>query len=764
MNDRLDIQDEYGDALPQARPGFDLWGAVTRRKWLMIFGAAVGLGLGYLYFSREPAVFESAARIIVQRKHSPPPFQELNPSSRGESQLSTHALLLTSPLILERAQKTAEFERIRAGGETKPARFLHAGLNVSPVDNNPNVLQLTFRGADPRDCEAALSAVIKAYGDYLAETHVNIGQQTIDDISAARKTLFEDLQAKKKEYEQFRLEAPLLFQGNEGLNVHQQRLSAIEQQRSQLMLRRSTTRAALQSIETAMERGESREALLLMVGQQVERPETAVAAGGGSSLQQLFPLLLEEVTLREQFGENHPKVKLARLKIAMARKSLQGVANEEDAANAEGEPPADFLSIYLQSLREELKQIDEQESEFKRLFESEQASARTLLAFETKNKNLLDAIESTSQLFQAVVKRLQEVDVIKAYGGYDMQVVARPGIGWQVEPVLARTLAIFGVAGLFLGGVLALMVDAADKTFRNPDEVQAALRYPLVGHIPVLPVRKQSSDLVDPVLCTISQPKSQFTEAYRAVRTALYFSARGKKFKVLQVTSPTPGDGKSTLAANLAVCMAQSGKNVLLIDADFRKPRVHQLFRIPNDVGLASVVSGDAELDEAIRQGPVEHLSLMACGPRPSNPSELLISPRFQELLAVLRDKYDFVIVDTPPLLAVSDPAAIAPRVDGVLLTLRIRRHVRPHALRARDLLASLGANVLGVVVNCVGGRGFDARQYGGKGYNLGAGEGYGEYTYNSGYGYDYGDAEFENADEPVPIAQRDPLKAARNR
>ncbi len=144
------------------------------------------------------------------------------------------------------------------------------------------------------------------------------------------------------------------------------------------------------------------------------------------------------------------------------------------------------------------------------------------------------------------------------------------------------------------------------------------------------------------------------------------------------------------------------------------------------DVGLASVVDGQVEPLSAVQSSAIDNLSVMACGPRPHNPSELLTSPRFEELIGLLREHFDFVLIDTPPLLAVTDPSVVAARVDGVLLTLRIRKNGRPNAVRARNILEDLDTNVLGVVVNGVGG---DKAAYG---Y-------YSKYGYGYGYGYQYG-------------------------
>ncbi len=284
--------------------------------------------------------------------------------------------------------------------------------------------------------------------------------------------------------------------------------------------------------------------------------------------------------------------------------------------------------------------------------------------------------------------------------------------------------------GLAAGVALAWVAEVTDKSFRTPDEVRRRLGLAVVGHVPrILPdpeaLRQHEAGALalDPSICAFYQSKSLEAEAFRGVRTTLYFSGQHEGTKIIQVTSPNMGDGKTTLATNLAVSIAQSGKKILLIDADFRRPKLHRMFGVRAPVGLATVIQHDTELSDAIQKTPVPNLSILPCGPRPSNPAELLTSPRFKEVLEALRDKYDLILVDTPPLLAVSDPSVVASQVDGVLLTIRVSKNGRPSAERARDILATIEANVLGVIVNGIGNRGQ---------------EGYGAAHYGYQYQYQY--------------------------
>jgi polysaccharide biosynthesis transport protein len=204
---------------------------------------------------------------------------------------------------------------------------------------------------------------------------------------------------------------------------------------------------------------------------------------------------------------------------------------------------------------------------------------------------------------------------------------------------------------------------------------------------------------------------------------------------VIQVTSPVPGDGKSTVAANLAISMAQSGRKTLLLDCDMRRPRLAKLIGVREDIGLTNILAGKLKLEEAIQPSAVANMDVLTCGRRPGHPAELLLSDDFVDVVNSLRDQYDYIIMDTPPILAVSDPANASACSDGIILTLRLRRNLRPIAIRAAQMLQSVNANLLGVVINGVTGRG--GYGYGGYRYDGSrTSAGYGGYGYGGTYGY----------------------------
>ncbi len=225
--------------------------------------------------------------------------------------------------------------------------------------------------------------------------------------------------------------------------------------------------------------------------------------------------------------------------------------------------------------------------------------------------------------------------------------------------------------------------------------------------------------------------KSVVAEAYRTIRTAVFFGAPKGEAKTILVTSPAPGDGKSTLVSNLAIAMAQAGQRTLVIDGDFRRPVQHNIFEIDEKRGLSGALAGRHTIDDAIQPGPVKGLDVLACGPDVPNPSELLNSDAFAETLKNLSERYDRVIIDSPPVAPVADSQILGALCSVTLLVLRAEKSTRRLSQQARDALLSVGAHILGVVVNDV------SPKRGHYGYYSGYSRygGYGSYGYYTYYG-----------------------------
>jgi polysaccharide biosynthesis transport protein len=293
-----------------------------------------------------------------------------------------------------------------------------------------------------------------------------------------------------------------------------------------------------------------------------------------------------------------------------------------------------------------------------------------------------------------------------------------------------------GILGLFIGlafGIgLAILRERLDDGLRDRSDLEATVGAPVLAVIPKVPGWKKRQDTK---LVSLEQPKSAVSEAYRTLRTSVLFTGMQRGVKALMVVSPTAGEGKTTTAANLAVSLADANKRVILISADLRKPRVHRFFGLENEVGLSSVLTGDARAWEALQDPKIDNLRVMASGPVPARPGELLQSEAMGELIAELREVADFVIVDTAPILLVADALALAPLVEGVIFVADSEVTTRGAVAHAREQLEQVGAPIIGAVFN-----NFDpskARNYSPYAYYPYRYR-YGRYGYGERYGYGY--------------------------
>jgi capsular exopolysaccharide synthesis family protein len=259
---------------------------------------------------------------------------------------------------------------------------------------------------------------------------------------------------------------------------------------------------------------------------------------------------------------------------------------------------------------------------------------------------------------------------------------------------------------------LAFLVDYLDTNLRDPREIQVTLRVPALGLVPsqaALEGRRHSEqgDTGPFALVSYAEGRSVMAESFRKLRTSLFHSVPDGPPRTMLITSLNGEDGKTSIASNLAITFAQRGAGeVLLVDADMRQPDLHTIFNVSQAPGLSSVLSGEEAAERVIRSTLVANLAVLPAGHNPGlNPAELLASDRLSEILEELAGRFAHIVIDAPPLFGVSDSMILAPRVDGVLLVLRQGRATREAAQEAVELIRSLRARVLGVVLNDVDGR-----------------------------------------------------------
>lgn len=707
--------------------------AAMRRWPLLVLGLAVGIGAGFLAFSVQTPRYQSTAQIAIYKKV--PKDSNGNARSGGifEDYISAQIDTIRSQKILGAARKNPIMnqlttplpedrfqasEAIKGGFTvTRSRESSGGGIAISPVIN------LSFSGNNSQDTQHVLQAVIDTYikelsAAYSAETQEKLTQNattTARNISKKNEEL-------KKQNQVLQERSQTTSETEDAL---QRRITVNGEAKSKFGFEIRRLQGNLDLIQKTGKNRTDRLATLALLGIQRRPGEETSNSSPEANIQ---ILKAEKAAAAERgLGRDHEMMKAIDSKIAfwVERQAKQNPDVKDGIV--------DELTLVELQMKNELKNAEENKKVAEDQYAEDvsthrKSSEKTIMAAQHKQ-----TIESLEREISQLERERFNIESTESIGGFNAQQLIEPQPGGKIAPVITQWIALGGVLGLMMGFGLSLLVELSDKSFRTPAEIRQRLGVPVIGHIPAirldLPSEADVPEAYSNTLVAARRPKSIEAEAYRGVRTQLSVMTQNSGHQVIQVTSPNPGDGKSTLAANLAISLAQSGKKTILLDCDFRKPRVHKLFAITKpELGLASVTGGLANLTQAIRHSSIDNLDILPCGPRPQNPAELLSGARFQQVLTDLRKQYDYVIVDTPPMLAVSDPRVVAQRVDGILLVFKITKRARPLAERAREQLADMGANLLGVVVN-------------GGGQKQGDEYGY-SYGYNYAYSYEYEYAE----------------------
>jgi receptor protein-tyrosine kinase len=281
------------------------------------------------------------------------------------------------------------------------------------------------------------------------------------------------------------------------------------------------------------------------------------------------------------------------------------------------------------------------------------------------------------------------------------------------------TLVLALASGALLGAGIVVVSDRFCQQVQSAEEMKKVLDLTVLGLVPRL-TREQAAETDSIGQVSHTLPRSLMAEAFKAARTNLEVIRRNRPVQVILITSPMSHEGKSTVASNLAITLAQAGRSVLLIDADLRCPTQHLVHKLQRGRGMVQLLNGSQAIDDLVQSSGIAGLNLLCAGPETHNPAELLMSARFGEIIAEARRTYDMVIVDSPPILMVTDSAIAATQVDGIVLVARVGQTRRQNAQRAVETLKELGTPILGAVINAID---FETGQYG-------YGYGYGVYGY----------------------------------
>lgn len=705
---------------------------VLQRGWRLIALSSLAcLFLAAMYLATTHRMYEATARLLVLQQGNRPINVAGNDTTqaadRSDDYIATHALIVSSPLVVGRAIEKLGLKNLPTLGAAQarglnPVEEAIGQLNTDRPDRLAKILRVNYRARSREEAIRTVGAIIDSYQKFLEESFQKKSSEIIVLLGRARDDLSNDLTALEGQYRAFRHKNKTLMADNQGRSFISLRLEQLYRSANEAKVKALHLKTQLELGKKLSEQGTGLWAIahaIEQVGASPTSPLVAQAAGfgQGASLDYIRQLSQEQQRLSERYGPQNAKVIEIKEQIDRIQEETHAARNRLERGDTR-----DLLAAVSQSL----KAINTMQTELKQEFDHDLADAKEIEDDLLAESNLRDKLDRQRALFNTVVDQLKQAQFVSDYSSISAQTIEAPNsLRRAVSPRIKTTLALALALGGVLGVLASVAVDRLDQRVRTFAEIRQFFDGPVLAQVPQFP-HQQLDGVGCPALVAHALPRSAWTETYRAARANLEFLRRNRRLQVIMLTSPMSGDGKTTTSSNLAISLAHAGRKVLLIDADLRRPSLDKIHDVRRETGLVHLLRDLMPIPRVIQKTAVENLHVIASGPVVANPAELLASSRFAEVLDELREMYDLILVDTSPLLAVADALVIGASVDGTLLVVKPMTLKRNEAGQTAELLGALGTPFLGTIIN-----GFDGEQ---PGYHISYGTRYG-----AGYGYGYG-------------------------
>ncbi len=563
-----------------------------------------------------------------------------------------------------------------------------SGVSVRELEEGTNLIGLSVQGTDPLLAADIANALAKAYVEQNRVAKSSEATATLHFIDQQLAKLGGDLDKSEQALHAFRISTGLERLSSEGQTLVDTAVE-LEKRRADLNLRLQRINAFLNDFKY----------------NQDDFTEVGALPGVDEYVKQLFALRANRLDLLRKFTAAHPEVVEVDNQMSQVREKIHSTAAL--AKSRIVQQLADIKVSLGQSSRR-LEQVPEEELELVRLSRANQVNA---------------------ELYSYLLQRQQETRIIAAATSGNVDIIDRAQVSeTPIKPNKKKNLALGLILGLMLGIGLTFLLDYLDRTIKDEEDVQEKLGLPVIGTIPRI---KEADSNEERQLVTQLEPMSPPAEAFLALRTNLLYTITNQKHKTVLLTSCMPDEGKSTVAVNLAATLAQTGARTLLVGCDLRRPSLFKALGETEVPGLTDLLVNNNQ--KAVRT--IEHLSLdfIPGGTEPPNPTQILNSKRMAKFLEIANSRYDYVILDAPPLLPVSDALILASHVDLNVLVIESCRVPEKLAQRALNSLHNHGASIAGVVLNDKSGKG---SKY------------YGAYSYYEGKYYQG----YYRRDEPEPV------------
>lgn len=658
----------------------DIIRSIQKRRWLVITVAAAVTLAGGIFGAMAPKRYGATALVLIHS--SPPGMPWLN--QKGESEPEPQVSVATQARLvatLENAQKTAEELRKAPGGgiHVSPSAIIRA---TTVEVQEPDIIRITVAMHDRNIVVPVVNTLADVYVKAVRERSRGI----FSEAGQVLQKQIDDAQARINALNQRR--RALLEEG--GTADVALEVKSAQELIASLRMERDTAAQQLAGIRQSL--GPLRRAAA------AESPVEAVPMPRPNPHWEQLQEAVEEkrrqlAMLRGRYTEEHPLVQNALDELNDLQAQAAGVQPQVTETVYERNPRYDAAMTALRAAEAQAAALAAQVQAADRSLAQLQREITDLPRRQVQMDGLERELAVAEEGYRQLVTTLQEHQLRQANRTGIAEVADHAAEPKPITATLVRTLIFSVLLGLFFGIALALLLEAVDNTIRSPDEVVRQTGLSLLGAIPLL-------EDTSPQVITLTAPQSPASEAFRTLRSNIAFALTDLPARSFLVAAALGAEGRSSVAANLAVVTAHAGQTVILVDTDLRKPVLAELFGLNPSYGLTNLLVGDATLEQVLQDTGVTGLYLLASGPLPPNPAELLDSARMTELIGELHKRADVVIFDSPPALLLADAMILSSKVDRVLLVAESGRVTVDAVREVLRLMYHARASVLGVVLS----------------------------------------------------------------
>ncbi len=667
----------------------DVLRTIWHNRWGLLLCIVVALVIGFIYIQVTTPVYSSTAKMYLDYSEIPL-VNSYQPGRMPQTDLylQTQAELLKSRPILEAVVAVDEVARMRTFSDIgNRIAYLRKHVRVY-VGRRDEIISISFDSPYPIDAAQIVNRLVDAYLASRSDHERRSSAQVLEILKADLARAQEELKQRRDTLQDFLENSmPLALGSEQGGGVFEG-LVNYQAAYAQAQTRSVEAESHLEGLQAL---ADDPAALRFYLQGRPETGSRVTPSGERGTLEaRMAQIRLERQRLLSDFTPDHPRVTALDAERAWIETALADI-------------DAQFVDDALSAGKRQLAEAKATETQLAQWLEEQRRKVTQASAELAQLDRLQSEVAQSTARYQSIEEQIKDIQRIvgEDVGQMKMEILESAAVAEDPShPDKAKVMAVAMFLGLLSGGVLVTLRDLLSQKLSSVDEVSASLRLPILGSIPSMSRRQSVQVRGQRVHLRSESPEA---EAFRTIRTAVFFGLPDERARTLLITSPSSGDGKSTVASNLAIAMAQAGQKTLLLDADFRRPTQQFIFQIDHEQpGLDAVLARKADVAEAIVPTQIEGLSLLPCGLEMRNPAETLNSPAFAGVLQSLARVYDRVIIDAPPATIVTDAQILGALCDATVLVVRTQKSTRRACQNAVDALDSVGSQILGIVVNDV--------------------------------------------------------------